>query len=153
LCYHATAEALAADDDHRLAAVRRMPRPPGGASVVAVAAMFHTAGLPAAVTRCADVTAVREVVAAAGADLGGVRQRFAVAYVRGDGTGHMVIADFEADAARIRFRDYQVDRSGPDAIDDVTTGTHFFVFTRAGRISDRRGTSDRRGAQEGPQVG
>ena len=128
LCYYVTAREIAGIDARKLAATRDMWQRHGGLSVVELQVLFAAAGLSVGVMALRDIEDVRRAVVAAGLARGGSCERFGLAFVRGDGTGHMVVARYLKGSVRVDYRDYQCERTGADATGDVATATHFFLF-------------------------
>lgn len=121
-CYYVCAAKLSGKSTDELVKQTEEMQIGGGSDLDGIKSLFTKAGLGANAGQCGSVAAVRAAVLA----IPGSVNAFGVAFVRLNGTGHMVIAHRGNGA--VAFRDYQLNDRGSDATADLNTGTSFWVF-------------------------
>ena len=97
----------------------------GGASLDAISALFNAAGLTPTYVTFYDLEAVTDHLHDTS---GGLDRRYGLAFTRGDSSGHMVVANWNATDQAFSYTDYQMNPSGADAAGDVATGREFHLF-------------------------
>ena len=121
-CYYVCAAWLSGRATDELAKTAEEMRVKSGTDLDGIKSLFTRAGLGAAVRACGSVAGVRAAITS----LPSAANSFGVAFIRLDGSGHMVIA--HRGNGGVIFRDYQMDNTGADATADLNTGTSFWVF-------------------------
>jgi len=121
-CYYVCAARLSGMTTDELVKATEQMQINGGTDVDGIKSLFTQAGLGATVRACGSVAGVRAAVMS----IPGPANAFGVAFIRLDGSGHMVIA--HRGTGGVAFRDYQMDDAGADATADLNTGTSFWVF-------------------------
>jgi hypothetical protein len=124
-CYYVTAAHLLGTDVNALINRTGVMQDRGGVSLDAIQSLFQAVGLTSTYRQANSVDELEELVESAA---GGLDREFALAFVRGNGTRHVVVAVFARDDQIVSYRDYQLDNSGADAAGDIATGSTFYLF-------------------------
>lgn len=122
-CYYVCAAKLSGKSTDELVKESEEMQIGGGTDLDGIKSLFTKAGLGANVQACGTVAGVRAAVLA----IPGSASAFGVAFIRLNGSGHMVIA--HRGTGGVAFRDYQMNDTGADATADLNTGTSFWVFS------------------------
>jgi hypothetical protein len=124
-CYYVTAAKLKKTTVQALMGKSELLQITGGAKPAEIAELFASVGLPSAYS---TYTSIDKVEAKVEELAKGLTASFGVAFLRKDGSGHMVVAKYDADSQLVRYRDYQLDTDGTDAGADISSGITFHVF-------------------------
>ncbi|CRK59890.1 hypothetical protein [Alloactinosynnema sp. L-07] len=121
-CYYCTAAALRGITVDKLITETELMQYAGGATVPEVDELFAAAGLSTAYTEYSTFDEVQQAVVAAADDND---KKFALCFVRADGSGHAVVVSREQ--GQTKFLDYQPSEAD-DAHDDVSQGATFLLY-------------------------
>lgn len=124
-CYYVTAAVLANTTVETLITATETMQQRGGASEAEITELFNAANLVSAHESFNDLEAVIDHLHETS---GGFDRTFGLAFVRGDGSGHMVVANWDGNEQAFSYTDYQADAAGADATADVEAGQLFHLY-------------------------
>lgn len=121
-CYYVCAAKLSGKTVDELLKTTGEMQISGGTDLDGIKSLFGQAGLGSNLRPCGSVAGVRAAIMT----IPGSANAFGVAFIRLNGSGHMVIA--HRGTGGVAFRDYQMNDIGNDATADLHTGTSFWVI-------------------------
>jgi hypothetical protein len=124
-CYYVTTAKLLGTTVEKLIGATEEMQYGGGASIGGIETLLKATGKKYRIRRCADLDAVSEVAEKV---CGGLDRSFGIAFGRRNGTGHVVVMNWDAADKEATFIDYQKDPKGAKAKDDVSGGILFYLY-------------------------